>query len=95
MSSMRNMLSAAECQSVMSAFLSKECTNGWVLGSFNDCLQPKLHVSRLGVVPKHMCQVSGVSSYTSCPQRAATLTTESTRTCVPCCTFQWLRQLKQ
>ena len=52
-SSTANMPSAMEGRLVVSAYLAKECAEGRVLGPFDEHLLPQLHVSRLGVVPKH------------------------------------------
>ena len=53
-SPLRNMQSAAVCRSVVNAHLAKECAEGRVLGPFNESVVPQLHVSRPGVVPKHL-----------------------------------------
>ena len=52
-SSRRNMTSATEGSPVVSAYLAKECAEGRVLGPYEPQLLPQLHISRLGVVPKH------------------------------------------
>ena len=52
-SAAKNMPSALERREVVSSYLAKECTEGRVLGSFEERSLPQLHVNRIGVVPKH------------------------------------------
>lgn len=49
----KNMRSAKEQRAVINAYLADECAEGRILGPFEEQVLPQLHVSRLGVVPKH------------------------------------------
>ena len=49
----KNMRSAKEQRMVIDAYLANECAEGRILGPFDERALPQLHVSRLGVVPKH------------------------------------------
>ena len=51
-SALHNMLSAGEHPEVISEYLSKECSEGRVLGPLNPAQSPPLHISRFGVIPK-------------------------------------------
>ena len=49
----RNMPLATKARTVVSAYLAKECAEGLVLGPYEEQFLLQLHISRLGVVPKH------------------------------------------
>ena len=50
----RNMPSAKEVLTGVSSYLAKECAEGRVLGPYEQQFLQQLHVSRLGVIPKHI-----------------------------------------